>query len=246
VIVVQSLHKHLQALYSAKIPSLQETTIQGPYFKSKKPHENSLTKKGQSNTHESTHMKQRGQKKHPHTTNEAQSNAQTIIQRINPAQNAEQRMTQGTIHMKRNNDPMNDSHEQIEKNDPMNDPHEKTYELSEGSAQVAHFLRWCVLEEYSTHIYYKLTRVSMAMNSIPVAGAVPACHIFHSSIAHSQYRPTIYSNVGLFLQSLSDLVILKVTCGEVNGTIIIPSLEQGNDASLKGWFSLVISHPFVQ
>jgi hypothetical protein len=35
----------------------------------------------------------------------------------------------------------------------------------------------CV-ERKSTHIYYKLTRVSVAINRIPVAGAVPACHIF--------------------------------------------------------------------
>jgi hypothetical protein len=33
---------------------------------------------------------------------------------------------------------------------------------------------------------------------------------------------------------------------EMDGAIIIPSLEQGSNASLEGWFSLVISHPFIQ
>jgi hypothetical protein len=40
-------------------------------------------------------------------------------------------------------------------------------------------------------------------------------------LGESAQQQVVHSNVGLFLQSLADLLILKVTCGEVNGAIII-------------------------
>jgi hypothetical protein len=43
-------------------------------------------------------------------------------------------------------------------------------------------------------------------------------------LGESAQQQVVHSNVGLFLQSLADLLILKVTCGEVNGAMLSVNL----------------------